>query len=129
MNQGPFKTGGFTVGDLPAFPMLVDNSNFDQPQQIGPHKIEPGEIAQFCGMTLRQYAAIHSPVSMIDANESLHQTAQFGKPSDRDAFPIRQVIAESVRLSVMYADLLMAELAKGQDAPAQTQSLSDKDNA
>lgn len=81
------------------------------------------------GMSLREYAAIHSPVSMIDANESLHQTAQFGKPSDRDAFPIRQVIAESVRLSVMYADLLMAELAKGQDAPPQIQSLSDKDNA
>lgn len=126
MNQGPFKTGGFTAGNLPAFPLLVDNSNRDEPQQIGPHKVEPGEIAQFTGMTVRQYAAIHSPVSLVDANESLHQTTKFGKPENDGAFPMRQVIAEAARLTVMYADMLLAELAKDQGTDEVAQSLSDK---
>lgn len=129
MNQGPFKTGGFTAGNLPAFPLLVDNSNCDEPQQIGPHKVEPGHLTQFTGMSVRQYAAIHAPIDLVSANESLHQTATFGKPDENGAFPMRLVIAEAARLTVMYTDLLLAELAKDQGAPAQTQSLSDKDNA
>lgn len=81
------------------------------------------------GMTLRQYVAIHSPVSLVDANESLHQTTKFGKPENDGAFPMRQVVAESVRLSVMYADMLLAELAKDQGTAEVAQSLSDKDPA
>lgn len=112
MNQGPFKMGGFTGGDQPAFPYPSNRS-----------------MEQITGMTLRQYVAIHAPVSLLDANESLHQTTKFGKPEGDGAFPMRQVVAESVRLSVMYADMLLAELAKDQGTAEVAQSLSEKDPA
>lgn len=88
----------------------------------------PSDTArQTKGMSLRQYVAVHSPVSLVDANESLHQTANFGKPNDNGVFPMRLVIAEAARLTVMYTDLLLAELAKDRGTTEVAQSLSDKD--
>lgn len=116
-----YKGGGFTEGNMPAFPVA----------DVSTHSlVDLNDVRRLSGgMTLRQYVAIHAPVDLVSANESLHQTATFGKPDDNGAFPMRLVLAEQVRLSVMYADMLLAELAKDQGAPAQTQSLSDKDPA
>lgn len=86
-------------------------------------------LEQIHGMTVRQYAAIHAPIDLVSANESLHQTATFGKPDENGAFPMRLVIAEAARLTVMYTDMLLAELAKDQGTAEVPQSLSDKDPA
>lgn len=112
---------------VPAFPFSVHNPREHVFEVMG-NPLEQG-TTYFPGMSLRQYVAVHSPVSLVDANESLHQTTKFGKPENDGAFPMRQVIAEAARLTVMYADMLLAELAKDQGTAEVAQSLSDKDNA
>jgi len=73
---------------------------FPQSKQAGDYALSEG------GMTMRQYYAAHSGISVIDANESLHQQAA-ELPFKRDPeepFPMDQLIAEKVRLSFLYAD-------------------------
>ena len=89
-------------GHLPAFPV----ADYDH-QVFNPTTVHDTERL-LSGMSMREYYAAHSPVSMVDANESLHQTSAFGKPSENGAYPMHLVLRELVRLRWEYADAMLA---------------------
>lgn len=68
------------------------------------------------GMSLREYFAAHAPLTLIDANESLHQhpTAKKFAKLANDVFPMEMLIKELARMRAIYADAMVAERQAGE---------------
>lgn len=78
------------------------------------------ETAEDLKRARREQIACNAPVTLVDANESLHQNPEatrFAKPHQLDCgteiFPVSLLVKELARLSVMYADALIKELDGG----------------
>jgi hypothetical protein len=77
-------------------------------------KVSKGELRAFPkgqsdytenrGMTVRQYYAAHSGISLEDALISLNDASELGERQ----FPTRMLVAEMVRLRFEYADAMIA---------------------
>jgi len=62
----------------------------------------------FNGISVRDYLAAHAPISLIDANEAMHQQPQtFAKPVG-EVFPLPLLMKELVRMRYEYADAMLS---------------------
>lgn len=62
-------------------------------------------------ISLRDQFAMHAPITMMDANESLHQNAEaarFSRTGQQEAFPMAMIMRELIRLRYEYADAMIA---------------------